>query len=183
MYPASQGFDSVSSILVGLTQSAGQLEVAQLKFIFKGQDVTQTINKIYPLPAVAALIANPKKQVLIVRTHKWSGLWGVPGGKIDYGETIETALRREMREEVGLEIYDLQFAFNSEIIEDPKFYKPMHFVSLEFVARCDSDTVVMNEEIAEFAWVSLEEAFTYPVNVYTLRLLEWCKVNNFPGQA
>ena len=145
-----------------------------------GTDVTPT-NKTYPLPAVAALIANLQNQVLIVRTHKWSGLWGVPGGKIDYGETIETALKREMREEVGLEIHDLQFAFNSDIIEDPKFHKPMHFVSLEFVARSDSSNVVINEEIAEFAWVSLEEAFTYPVNVYTLRLLEWCKVNGFPS--
>jgi nucleoside triphosphatase len=151
--------------------------------MFKGQDVTPTTNKIYPLPAVAALIANPKNQVLIVRTHKWSGLWGVPGGKIDYGETIETALKREMLEEVGLVIHDLQFAFNSEIIEDPKFHKPMHFVSLEFVARCNEDFVIMNEEIAEFAWVTLSEAFTYPVNVYTMRLLEWCKINDFPGQA
>ncbi len=151
--------------------------------MFKGQDVTPTTNKIYPLPAVAALIANPQNQVLIVRTHKWGGLWGVPGGKIDYGETIETALKREMLEEVGLVIHDLRFAFNSEIIEDPKFHKPMHFVSLEFVARSDSSDVVMNEEIAEFAWVTLPEAFTYPVNVYTMRLLEWCKVHDFPGQA
>ena len=143
--------------------------------------MTPTTNKIYPLPAVAALIANPQNQVLIVRTHKWSGLWGVPGGKIDYGETIETALKREMREEVGLEIHDLKFAFNSEIIEDPKFYKPMHFVSLEFVARSESSDVVINEEIAEFAWVRLKDAFSYPVNVYTLRLLEWCKINGFPS--
>lgn len=143
--------------------------------------MTPTTNKIYPLPAVAALIANPRNQVLIVRTHKWSGLWGVPGGKIDYGETIEIALKREMREEVGLEIHDLKFAFNSEIIEDPKFYKPMHFVSLEFVARSESSDVVINEEIAEFAWVRLKDAFSYPVNVYTLRLLEWCKINGFPS--
>ena len=143
--------------------------------------MTPTTNKHYPLPAVAALIANPKNQVLIVQTHKWSGLWGVPGGKIDYGETIEVALKREMHEEVGLEISDLQFAFNSEIIEDPKFHKPMHFVSLEFVARSTSSDVLINEEIAEFAWVTLEEAFTYPVNSYTLRLLEWCKANGFPS--
>ena len=159
-----------------------RLEVARLKTPFnKGTDVTPTINKHYPLPGVAALIANPKNQVLIVQTHKWSGLWGVPGGKIDYGETIEVALKREMREEVGLEISDLQFAFNSEIIKDPKFHKPMHFVSLEFVARSASSDVVINEEIAEFAWVTLEEAFTYPVNSYTLRLLEWCKANGFPS--
>jgi nucleoside triphosphatase len=138
--------------------------------------------KSYPLPAVAALIAFQKK-VLIVRTHKWSGLWGVPSGKIDYGENTLTALAREMREEVGLEIRDAEYAFYSDIIEDPKFYKPAHFLSLEFVAYTDSDKVITNEEIAEFAWVSLEEAFTYPINSYTKRLLEWCVEHDFPRQA
>jgi nucleoside triphosphatase len=138
--------------------------------------------KSYPLPAVAALIAYQSK-VLIVRTHKWSGLWGVPGGKIDYGEDTITALKREMREEVGLEIRDVQYAFYSDIIEDPLFYKPAHFLSLEFVAYSDSEAVVINEEIAEFAWVSLEKAFTYPINVYTKRLLEWCVKHQFPRSA
>jgi nucleoside triphosphatase len=137
--------------------------------------------KKYPLPAVAALIAAPDNRVLIVRTHKWSGLWGVPGGKVDYGEDILTALRREMREETGLEIHSERYAFLSEIIEDPKFHKPMHFISLEYVARSDSDAVVPNEEIAEFAWVTLEAAFSYPVNAYTLKLLEWSRENGFPS--
>lgn len=135
--------------------------------------------KQYPLPAVAALIAHQQK-VLLVRTHKWSGLWGVPGGKIDYGEDALTALAREMHEEVGLKIRDISYAFYSDIIEDPLFFKPAHYLSLEFVAYTDSDTVVMNEEIAEFAWVDLKAAFDYNVNSYTLRLLEWCKANNFP---
>ncbi len=135
--------------------------------------------KQYPLPAVAALIAHQGK-VLIVRTHKWNGLWGVPGGKIDYGEDTLTALAREMREEVGLEIRDAVYAFYSDIIEDANFYKPAHFLSLEFVAYSDSDAVVCNEEIAEFAWVSLQQAFEYPVNVYTKRLLEWCIEHHFP---
>jgi nucleoside triphosphatase len=135
--------------------------------------------KQYPLPAVAALIAHNQK-VLLVRTHKWSGLWGVPGGKIDYGEDALTALHREMREEVGLEIRDAVYAFYSDIIEDPKFHKPAHFLSLEFVAYSDSSEVVTNEEIAEFAWVGLQEAFEYPINPYTERLLEWCLENGFP---
>lgn len=138
--------------------------------------------KSYPLPAVAALIAHQNK-VLIVRTHKWSGLWGVPGGKIDYGEDTLTALKREMREEVGLEIFEPVYAFYSDIIEDPFFYKPAHFLSLEFVAYSASDHVIPNEEIAEFAWVSVEEAFTYPINSYTKRLLEWCVAHHFPRQA
>jgi nucleoside triphosphatase len=138
--------------------------------------------KSYPLPAVAALIAH-KDKVLIVKTHKWSGLWGVPGGKIDYGEDTLTALKREMREEVGLEIIEPEYAFYSDIIEDTNFYKPAHFLSLEFVAYSDSDAVIPNEEIAEFAWVSVEEALTYPINVYTKRLLEWCVEHQFPRTA
>lgn len=135
--------------------------------------------KQYPLPAVAALIAHQQK-VLLVRTHKWSGLWGVPGGKIDYGEDTLTALSREMREEVGLEIHSPVYAFYSDIIEDPKFYKPAHFLSLEFVAYSDSNIVTPNEEIAEYAWLTLQEALEYPINPYTKRLLLWCQENGFP---
>jgi nucleoside triphosphatase len=145
-----------------------------------GDHLTAIATKRYPLPAVAALIAGPSARVLIVRTHKWSGLWGVPGGKVDYGETLISALKREMLEEVGLEIRDPVFAFASELIEDPKFHKPNHFISLEYVAFADHEDVIFNEEIAEFAWVTLEEAFTCPVNVYTLRLLEWCRDRHWP---
>lgn len=145
-----------------------------------GDHLTAIATKRYPLPAVAALIAGPSGRVLIVRTHKWSGLWGVPGGKVDYGETLLTALKREMLEEVGLEIRDVVFAFTSELIEDPKFHKPNHFISLEYVAFADHENVVFNEEIAEFAWVNLEDAFKYPVNIYTRKLLEWCQERNWP---
>jgi nucleoside triphosphatase len=137
------------------------------------------IVKKYPLPAVAALIAHQDK-VLLVRTHKWSGLWGIPGGKIDYGEDALTALKREMREEVGLEIRDIEYAFFTEIIEDPKFHKPAHFISLEYVAYSDSSNVNFNEEIAEFAWLTIQEAFDYPINEYTKRLLKWCIEHQFP---
>jgi nucleoside triphosphatase len=134
----------------------------------------------YPLPAVAALIAGPSNRVLIVRTHKWSGLWGCPGGKVDYGESLEPALRREMLEEVGLTLFDVQFAFISELIEDPQFHKPMHFISIEHVARTPLESVVSNQEIAEHAWVTVAEALNYPINQYTRKLLEWCQTHHWP---
>lgn len=143
--------------------------------------MSEIVVKKYPLPAVAALIAGPSGRVLIVQTHKWSGYWGVPGGKVDYGEEILTALRREMREEVGLEIHSEQYAFLSELIEDKDFHKPMHFISLEYVAHSDSEDVVFNEEIAQGAWVTVEQALTYPINSYTKKLLEWCVEHGFPN--
>ena len=43
------------------------------------------------------------------RTHKWSNLWGIPGGKVKWGETSEDALRREVREETNLSVVDVRF--------------------------------------------------------------------------
>ena len=40
----------------------------------------------------------------MIRTHKWSNLWGIPGGKIKWGEPSEAALRREIKEETGLAV-------------------------------------------------------------------------------
>ena len=47
-----------------------------------------------PLATVGALIFNGAGEVLMIRTHKWSNLWGIPGGKIKWGEPSEAALRR-----------------------------------------------------------------------------------------
>jgi nucleoside triphosphatase len=127
----------------------------------------------YPLPAVAALIVAPDNRLLLVRTSKWSGYWGVPGGKVDYGEALLTALRREMREETGLEIEAIEFAFVSEIVEDPLFYKPAHFISFEYLARSQSLAVMPNQEIVEWQWLTLAEALRAHINPYTQRLLEY----------
>jgi len=56
----------------------------------------------HPVATVGALISNPEGQILLVRTHKWGHTYGIPGGKIEKGETAVAALRREIREETGL---------------------------------------------------------------------------------
>ena len=58
----------------------------------------------HPVVTVGALIFDGAGRVLMVRTHKWSNLWGIPGGKTKFGETSEAALRREIKEETDLDI-------------------------------------------------------------------------------
>ncbi len=126
----------------------------------------------YPIPTVGALVKGPSGRVLIVKTTKWQGLWGVPGGKIEWGEPLEKALQREFQEEVGLELYNIRYAMLLEGVFDPQFYKPLHFLFINYYAESRVETITPNEEILEWAWVTPEEALRYPLNNITRTLIE-----------
>ena len=123
----------------------------------------------YPIPTVGAL-AEKEGLVLLVRTAKWRGLWGVPGGKVAWGEALEEALRREFREEVGLALSQVRFALVQEAIFSPEFYKPTHMLLFNYFARAEGE-VRPNEEILEWAWVEPERGLAYPLNAFTRALL------------
>ena len=114
----------------------------------------------------------PSGRLLLVRTSKWKGFWGVPGGKVEWGERLEEALLREFREEVGLELTGVEWALFQEAVFPPDFYKPMHFLLFNYFAESLHEEVVPNEEIVEWAWLTPREALTYPLNVHTTPLVE-----------
>jgi phosphoglycolate phosphatase len=108
-----------------------------------------------PLSTVGGLIFNRKGKVLMLRTHKWSNKWGIPGGKIKWGETSEAALRREIKEETNLTVTDIRFVLVQDCIHSKEFYKDAHFVLLNYTCRATGKPVVkLNHEAQEFAWVS-----------------------------
>ncbi len=124
-----------------------------------------------PLVCVGALVSDGDGRVLLARTTKWRGLWGVPGGKVDWGETLLDAVAREFREETGLILRDIQYAQTQEAVLSPEFHKPSHMLLFDYFAWTDSTEIMPNEEIAEWAWVTLEEATSYPLNTYTQTLV------------
>ncbi|MDY7077318.1 MAG: NUDIX domain-containing protein [Chloroflexota bacterium] len=126
----------------------------------------------YPEPTVGALIFNPQGKVLLVKQDKWRGKYVIPGGHIELGETMEDALRREIKEETGLDIYDIQFTSLQEFIFDETYHKKGHFVFIDFVCKTGSNKVELNSESQEYVWVPLEEALDLPVEAYTRRLIE-----------
>ena len=130
------------------------------------------MQKYYPLTTVGALVKGPSGRILIVKTTKWRGTWGVPGGKVDWGETLEAALIREFREEVGLDLMEVSFALLQEAVIDPQFCQEAHFVMINYYAFSQSETVTPNEEIEEWAWVTPQEALNYPLNSYTKILVQ-----------
>ena len=128
----------------------------------------------HPIATVGALIVNQRGEVLMIRTHKWSHLWGIPGGKIRRGETCESALRREIREETSLEISAIEFVMVQDCIEPPEFERSAHFLLMNYVARCTAaiPVVKLNDEAEEFQWLPPQPALNLPLNQPTRILIE-----------
>jgi 8-oxo-dGTP diphosphatase len=93
-----------------------------------GKDVFRYRN---PFPTVDIIIRIDAKIVLIERRNPPAG-WALPGGFVDYGESLETAAVREAREETGLELHDLQqLGAYSDPQRDPRH----HTISVVFTAE------------------------------------------------
>ena len=130
----------------------------------------------YPVATVGALILNHRGEMLLIRTHKWSHRWGIPGGKIKRGETCEAALVREIAEETALTLQDIEFVMVQDCIEPVEFQRSAHFLLLNYLARCaDAEPQVMlNEEAQAFQWLPLAEALLMDLNIPTRVLIEEC---------
>ena len=128
---------------------------------------------VRPIVTVGGLIFNDADKVLMVRTHKWSNLWGIPGGKTECGETSEAALHRELKEETDLDITDIRFVLVQDCIHSKEFYRDAHFVLLNYTCRCvGRHDVKLNHEAVEFRWVTIPEALEMPINTPTRTLLQ-----------
>jgi ADP-ribose pyrophosphatase YjhB (NUDIX family) len=132
----------------------------------------QLENRAWPIATVGGLVFRGDGKALFVRTAKWSGTWGVPGGKIEYGEPSEVAFAREIREETGLEVSDVRFALLQDAIEEPEFHRSRHFLLLNYTAGTRDDSARLNHESLEGGWFTLREALDLPLNRPTRVLVE-----------
>lgn len=129
--------------------------------------------RTFPIPTVGAAVFDRAGRVLMIRTRKWSDLWGIPGGKIERGERAEDALRRELKEETNLNVTGIRFVLAQDCIHSKEFYRDEHFVLLNYTCRCTAvrPAVKLNDEAEEFQWVSLKDAFKLRLNQPTKVLL------------
>ncbi|HEV2626025.1 MAG TPA: NUDIX hydrolase [Xanthobacteraceae bacterium] len=112
-----------------------------------------------PYLAVSAAIFHDGR-VLIVRRGRppAHGLYTLPGGGVELGESLEQAVIREVREETGLAIAPLALVgFREAIARDAAGRIERHFVILPFAARWIGGEIALNEELAEAQWREPDE--------------------------
>ena len=137
-----------------------------------------TVSRRYPaapLVGVAAVVFNAAGQALLVkRGHPpRQGAWGLPGGLLDLGERLVDGVRREVREECGVEIQvrDLVAAFEP-IQRDEAGRVEYHYVVLDYWATLVSGEPVARDDAAAVAWVGPEEWAEYELAADTLAVVK-----------
>jgi 8-oxo-dGTP diphosphatase len=117
----------------------------------------------FPIPVVRLIIKNAKDEVLILRragSAHATGFWCLPGGKVDYCDTVEESAVRELQEETSLVCNSLRFLFYQDSL--PPEPGGMHCINLYFECAV-SGTVVLNNESSEVAWISHEDIDEYEI--------------------
>lgn len=129
---------------------------------------------------VVGVVRNALGEVLLCKMPAQRGVfpgqWGLPGGGIETGETAEIALRRELREEIGLEMSAIQPLFftsgtYTKIFPDGN-RQDSYMIFLLFSCQAAEGRVLLNEEFTEFAWVELDSLREYDLNGETAKTFQ-----------
>ncbi len=124
---------------------------------------------------VVGIIRNARGDTLICKKPPdrgvFPGQWGLPGGGIEPGERMEDALRREMREECGVEIGEIEPLFFTDG-QHPKRYpdgnqQEVYMIFLVFACRAEGDAIRLGEEFSEYAWVKAGALQAFDLNPIT----------------
>jgi 8-oxo-dGTP diphosphatase len=108
-----------------------------------------------PQLAVSAAIFRDGKILLVRRAHfPAKGFYTLPGGRVEFGETLHAALRREVLEETALEIEIAGRAGWREVL--PETGGSGHYLIMSFAARWFRGEPVLNDELDDFRWLAPE---------------------------
>jgi len=126
----------------------------------------------YPEATVGALIVNENDEILLVKSYKWGDRYTVPGGHIELGESSKTAVKREVKEEVGLDVEPVRLLLVQEAIYPADYIKRQHFIFMDYLCRTHStDVKVDGKEIQEHLWIDPKSALELELESFTRNIV------------
>ena len=126
-----------------------------------------------PKIGVGGLVVDKGKLLLIRRAYEpSSGLWSIPGGLLEVGESLEEAVVREIEEETGIkvEVKELLDVLNF-VIKDEAGKVKYHYVLIDFLAKPVGGELRPSRETLDVRWVSLKDIEKYSLTRTARRLI------------
>ena len=130
--------------------------------------------KALPIPGigVGGILFNKQRQVLLIKRNQApaQGLWSIPGGKLEPGETLVAACRREFKEETNLDVTVKPIV---AVVE--RRLEGFHYIIIDFLVELlDEDTcqLIAQSDVSEARWVSLDDFRQYDLVVGLAEILK-----------
>src|ERR1700760_2731593 len=115
--------------------------------------MTSPVPPSHPQLAVSAAIFRDDRVLLVRRARSPAkGFYSLPGGRVEFGETLHQALHREVREETAIEIDIVELAAWREVV--PTAAGRGHYLIMSFAAHWRAGDVVLNDEHDDFKWLA-----------------------------
>jgi ADP-ribose pyrophosphatase YjhB (NUDIX family) len=127
-----------------------------------------------PVAGVGAIILDGDRVLLVERGNEpLKGVWSIPGGALEKGESLEEGVRRETREELGLEVEvgELVELFE-RITRDARGRVEYHFVLADYLCTVTGGTLRASDDAADARWVGRLELAALPLTEGTAKVIE-----------
>jgi 8-oxo-dGTP diphosphatase len=130
----------------------------------------------HPLVGVGALIHDEQGRVLLIKRkfEPNKGRWSLPGGLLETGEALVEGGKREVREELGVEVkVEELFQVSEEIVRDKGAEVRFHFVLVDYLASVQpmGARITLNGESESFKWFGPEEVEGLDLSENTKRII------------
>ena len=124
-----------------------------------------------PMVAVGAVVKKGSSIILVKRTHEpGKGFWSIPGGLVELGEPVKDAVKREVREETGLEVkIDKLIDVIDNIIYDRSRRLKFHYVLIDFLVHPVGGEL---QDASKTRWIKAGELSQYRITKTATKLLQ-----------
>jgi len=146
----------------------------------KGKDTMGRDYPATPVPSVHTLVRREDRILLVKRARPpLEGLWGLPGGTVELGESVTQAAVRETREETGLSVQVTRFLGYIDAIErDDQGLVSWHYVIFYFEAVTPDKSPTPGDDAEAVRWIKEQDLHQFSLTDAVQRCLTWARTSS-----